>query len=115
MFRTLATVALALASFAASLPAQAQSFIQVRDWDVYVDLPTRFAYVKTPDRWVFVRQLDEEQMTRLHPTTLTALLPRETPEIQWAHPALEESPRVLAQRTGQTRVAGRSLPGAGQQ
>lgn len=105
MQRTLALLAFALV---AGTSVQAQSFIPVRDWDVYVDLPTRFAYVKTPDRWVFVRQLDEEQMTRLHPTTLTALLPPETPEIRYAHPALEESPRLLAQRTAQTRVAGRA-------
>ena len=105
MMRTLATAALALSAFAAAVPAQAQSFIQTRDWDVYVDLPTRFAYVKTPTKgWVFVRQLDEAQMDRLHPTTLTALLPREAEEIHWAHPALEMSPRLLALRQG-TRVA----------
>lgn len=105
MLRIPATAAVALASLAAALPAQAQSFVQTRDWDVYVDLPTRFAYVKTPSKgWVFVRQLDEAQMARLHPTTLTALLPREQEEIHWAHPALEMSPRMLAQRQG-TRVA----------
>ncbi|TXC65804.1 hypothetical protein FSC37_06450 [Piscinibacter aquaticus] len=103
--RTLATAALALAAFAAALPAQAQSFVQTRDWDVYVDVPTRFAYVKTPVKgWVFVRQLDEAQMQNLHPTTLTALLPREADEIHWAHPALEMSPRMLAMRQG-TQVA----------
>ena len=103
--RTLATATLALAAFAAALPAQAQSFIPTRDWDVYVDLPTRFAYVKTPATgWVFVRQLDEAQMDRLHPTTLTALLPRETEAIRWAHPALEMSPRTMALRQG-TQVA----------
>ncbi len=106
MIRTIATAAVALAGFAAALPAQAQSFVQTRDWDVYVDLPTRFAYVKTPAQgWVFVRQLDEAQMERLHPSTLTALLPREQEEIQWAHPALELSPRMLALRQT-TRVAG---------
>jgi hypothetical protein len=112
MQRTLALLALALV---AGTSVQAQSFIPVRDWDVYVDLPTRFAYVKTPDRWVFVRQLDEQQMTRLHPTTLTALLPPQAPEIHYAHPALEESPRLFAKRTAQTRVAGRAVPAASQQ
>ena len=105
MTRTLATAALALATFAAALPAQAQGFVQTRDWDVYVDLPTRFAYVKTPVKgWVFVRQLDAAQMDRLHPSTLTALLPREAQDIQWAHPALQMSPRMLALRQG-TQVA----------
>jgi len=105
MFRIFATAAVALAGFAAALPAQAQSFIQTKDWDVYVDLPTRFAYVKTPMGWKFVRQLDEAQMEQLHPTTLTALLPREQEDIQWAHPAMELSPRMLALRNS-TRLAG---------
>lgn len=101
MIRTLATAAIAFSTFAAAVSAQAQSFIPTRDWDVYVDVPTRFAYVKTPTKgWVFVRQLDASQMDRLHPTTLTALLPREAEEIQWAHPALQMSPRLLAQRQG---------------
>ncbi|MCW5664383.1 MAG: hypothetical protein KIT35_11165 [Piscinibacter sp.] len=114
MTRTLAALALALASFAAALPAQAQSFIQVRDWDVYVDLPTGFAYVKTPQRWVFVRQLDERQLQNLHPSTLTALLPAEQPEIHWAHPALEESPRMLALRQGPARMARSDAPATAQ-
>ncbi len=105
MFRIAATAAIALAGFAAALPAQAQSFVQTKDWDVYVDLPTRFAYVKTPAGWTFVRQLDEAQMAQLPASTLTALLPREEPEIQWAHPALELSPRMLALRQT-TRLAG---------
>lgn len=105
MLRILATAAIAFAGFASALPAQAQSFVQTKDWDVYVDLPTRFAYVKTPAGWTFVRQLDAAQMEQLHPTTLTALLPREQDDIHWAHPALELSPRVLALRNS-TRLAG---------
>ena len=66
--------------------------MEVKDWDVYVDLPTRFAFVKTPTHWVFVRQLDEEQMTRLPSSTLTALLKVDDSEIRYAHPALEPSP-----------------------
>ena len=106
MPRLLAALALALGSLAAALPAQAQAFVPVRDWDVYVDLPTGFAFVKTPARWVFVRQLDAEQLARLPASTLTALLPSEAPEIQWAHPALQESPRLLALRSQQLRLAG---------
>ena len=100
MKRTLIALLLTLAG-----AAQAQSFVQTRDWDVYVDLPTRFAYVKTPMGWTFVRQLDEAQMDHLHPTTLTALVPAEQPEIRYAHPAMEPSPRVMALRAGGTRVA----------
>lgn len=104
MKRRLALLTLALAFAAPAV--RAQSFVPVRDWDVYVDLPTRFAYVKTPLGWKYIRQLDEAQMAQLPPSTLIALLAPEQPEIRWAHPALEESPRLLAQRTAQTRVAG---------
>lgn len=100
MKRTLIALLLTIAG-----AAQAQSFVQTKDWDVYVDLPTRFAYVKTPMGWKFVRQLDEAQMSNLHPTTLTALLPPEQPEIRYAHPALELSPRMMALRAGGTRMA----------
>jgi len=102
----LAIAALAIAATAVSTPSQAQSFVQVKEWDVYVDLPTRFAYVKTPMGWTFVRQLDEAQMDHLHPTTLTALLPPEQPEIQFAHPAMELSPRVMAMRSADQKLAG---------
>ena len=102
MKRLLAITAIALGVV---LPAQAQSFVQVRDWDVYVDLPTRFAFVKTPLGWTFVRQLDEEQMTRLPASTLTSLLPPQPADIHYAHPALELSPRVLALRTADPRFA----------
>ena len=56
------TVAAAIAFAAPAV--RAQSFVPVRDWDVYVDLPTRFAYVKTPLGWKYIRQLDEAQMAQ---------------------------------------------------
>jgi hypothetical protein len=102
--RTAAALGLAIA-FAVPA-AHAQSFVQVRDWDVYVDMPTGFAYVKTPVGWRFVRKLDDEQMARLPSSTLTALLPPEQPELLYAHPALEPSPRVLALRAVERRLAG---------
>ncbi len=105
-YATRAAAMLGLALAFAMPSAQAQSFVQVRDWDVYVDMPTGFAYVKTPNGWRFVRKLDEEQMTRLPPSTLTALLPPEQPEILYAHPALEPSPRMLAMRALDRRLAG---------
>jgi hypothetical protein len=100
-----AAVTLIMAAPAALAQAQYQttSPVEVKDWDVYVDLPTRFAFVKTPTRWVFVRQLDEEQMTRLPRTTLTALLPVDDSEIHYAHPSLEPSPRVQALACAETR------------
>lgn len=100
-----AAVILTLAASGAVAQAYTQttSPVEVKDWDVYVDLPTRFAFVKTPARWVFVRQLNEEQMTRLPRTTLTALLPIDDSEIHYAHPALEPSPRVQALGRAETR------------
>ncbi len=111
---TLAATALCLALAAPTASAQTEpaSSVEVKDWDVYVDLPTRFAFVKTPNGWVFVRQLDEEQMTRLPASTLTALLPVDDSDIRYAHPALEPSPRVQAMRNGETRQAGVDLRGA---
>jgi hypothetical protein len=59
---------------AITLPAHAESAPPTRDFDVYVDLPTAFAFVKTPVGWKFVRKLDASQLKALHPTTLTSLL-----------------------------------------
>jgi hypothetical protein len=106
--RTGTALGLALAFAFALHSAQAQSFVQVRDWDVYVDMPTGFAYVKTPAGWRFVRKLDDEQMARLPASTLTALLPPERPDVLYAHPALEPSPRMLALRAVERRLAGNS-------
>ena len=58
----LAIAALAIAAAAVSTPSQAQSFVQVKEWDVYVDLPTRFAYVKTP---MITDQLSATQRRKL--------------------------------------------------
>ena len=107
-----AAVCLATASPAAQAQTEAQtqlgSVVPVKDWDVYVDLPTRFAFVKSPKGWVFVRQLDEEQMTRLPASTLTALLLVDDSEIRYAHPALEPSPRGQALRDSEIRQAAAS-------
>jgi hypothetical protein len=78
----LITALAALALAAAAPLAQAQiaadgSTAEVKDWDVLVDLPTGFAYVKTPQRWVFVRQLSDEQLDNLPATTLVSLLSAE--------------------------------------
>jgi len=97
-------IAIALLGLAAAA-VQAQTTVPVKDWDVYVDLPTGFAFVKTPMGWKFVRQLDEEQMARLPPSTLTSLLTPDDSEIRYAHPALEPSPRVQALRAAEVRLA----------
>ena len=100
-----AVAAVGMAIVTPAVQAQTSLTVEVKDWDVYVDLPTRFAFIKTPTRWVFVRQLDEEQMTRLPPSTLTTLLKVDDSEIHYAHPALEPSPRVQALRAAEARQA----------
>ena len=108
-----AVVALTLAQAAPAVQAQTSSAIEVKDWAVYVDPPTRFAFVKTPNGWVFVRQLDEEQMTRLPASTLLTLLTVDDSEIRYAHPVLEPSPRVQALRNAETRQAAVTTTGSG--
>lgn len=64
----------AATSATAPIPAgSAVDRVSVKDFDVFVDLQTGFAFVRTPDRWTFVRKLDAAQLKNLPPSTLTAL------------------------------------------
>lgn len=72
MFKTLFAVLLAT-SFA--LPAAAQTTsVPTKDFDVYVDTPTGFVFVKLPSGWKFVSRLEATEMARLPGTVLTSLL-----------------------------------------
>jgi hypothetical protein len=74
MNRFFAIVSLTFAFFAA--PALAQSAApQVKDFDVFVDLPTGFAFIKMPAGWKFVGKLEAEHLRNLPASTLTSLLP----------------------------------------
>ncbi|HSI60819.1 MAG TPA: hypothetical protein VLA16_24895 [Ideonella sp.] len=72
MIKTLATAALALL-LSASAFADTSS-VQVKDFDIYVDTPTGFVFVKLPAGWKFVSRLDSAEMAHLPSTVLTALL-----------------------------------------
>jgi hypothetical protein len=48
-----------------------------RDYDVFVDPPTGFVFVKLPQGWKFVGKVDEAEMAHLPSTVLTWLLPPE--------------------------------------
>src|SRR5262245_50411192 len=78
---TIRAIGLAILSFAAlaALPVRAQDSgaIVVNDFDVFVDPPTAFAFIKLPGGWKFIGKLDADQLRHLPPGTLTSLLPRD--------------------------------------
>lgn len=75
MIRSIATTLAALL-LSASAFAQSSS-VPVKDFDVYVDTPTGFVFIKLPAGWKFVSRLDEAEMSRLPGTVHTSLLPPE--------------------------------------
>ena len=68
----LAALAFAPTAYAEQAPAPA-----VKDYDVFVDPPTGFVFVKLPQGWKFAGKVDEAQVENLPPTVLTWLLPAE--------------------------------------
>ncbi len=57
-----------------AVAAVSEQAVSVKDYDVFVDLPTAFAFIKLPAGWKFIGKLDAEQLRRLPAGTLTALL-----------------------------------------
>jgi hypothetical protein len=73
------TIATAFAALLVSASALAQSSsVPVKDFDVYVDTPTGFVFVKLPAGWKFVAKIDDAEIGRLPGTVLTSLLLPET-------------------------------------
>jgi hypothetical protein len=68
-------IATAFAALLISVSAFAQTAsVPVKDFDVYVDTPTGFVFVKLPTGWKFVARIDDADMNRLPGTVLTSLL-----------------------------------------
>jgi hypothetical protein len=70
----LSTPAWAAGPHQAGAATTAERLEGAKPFAVFVDEETRFAFVRTPSKWRFVRQLDREQMSRLHPETIVATL-----------------------------------------
>ena len=88
-------VAALFAAFSGS-PAVAQETVAVQDYDLFVDPPTAFAFIKLPTGWKFVGKLDAEQLRHLPPGTLTSLLPPDESSTRFASdaPALTAKPKI---------------------
>jgi hypothetical protein len=73
---SLSCLALMLGALIGS-PAEAQAVdaVVVNEYDVFVDPPTAFAFIKLPTGWKFIGKLDAAQLRQLPPGTLTSLLP----------------------------------------
>jgi hypothetical protein len=80
MTKTLITAAFALFAAFGSLSAQAADAsadarqVPVKNFDVYVDLPTGFVFMKLPSGWKFIEKVDGAAMAQLPAGVLTALL-----------------------------------------
>jgi hypothetical protein len=79
--------ALALTAFT----ARAEPVI-VKDLDIFVDLPTAFAFIKMPRGWKFVGQLDAQTLGKLPAGVHTSLLPADDDVVRIAEPALPQPP-----------------------
>ena len=72
--------------------------VVVKDFDVYVDLPTNFVFVKLPQGWKFVGSVDSQSMARLPDSVHTWLLPADA----------DDTVRLARNRSASTAKAPRS-------
>ncbi|MBK7617034.1 MAG: hypothetical protein KA375_13745 [Vitreoscilla sp.] len=57
--------------------APPQPTVTVKNFDVFLDPPTGYVFVKLPQGWKFVGKVDESALASLPPTVITSLLPDE--------------------------------------
>lgn len=70
------TAAFVTTAFAQSESTRVPSPVTVHDFDIFVDLPTGYTFVKLPSGWKFVGEVEQDQLAKLPSTVLTSLLPR---------------------------------------
>lgn len=82
----LALMMVGLIGTVAHVEAQAQTTaaVVVNEYDVFVDPPTAFAFIKLPSGWKFIGKLDADQLRHLPPGTLTSLLPPDEEAVKLA-------------------------------
>lgn len=64
-----------------ALPAPSESPAVVKDFDIFLDPPTGFVFVKLPQGWKFVGKVEESALASLPPKVITSLLPAERDEV----------------------------------
>lgn len=81
MLKLIAQLTLGVALIAAGAAGATEpAATPVKDFDVYVDVPTGFTFVKMPQGWKFVGQLDQQALRQLPGNVHTWLLPAEEGE-----------------------------------
>jgi hypothetical protein len=91
VIRTLIAAAVVAASstvFAQAAPVTSQGAVvaPAKNFDVFVDKPTGFTFVKLPGGWKFAGKVGPNDMRHLPSTVLTSVVPNEPMQMADDHP-----------------------------